>query len=105
MSVLSDRFDSAGNFLGGFQGGGIDGPWGITLDGDDNLWVANFGPIEPGTIFTAALPNWPASTRRATDSVTVSPPKLTTRSLPPAAPSPSTTTTPTAPANHPATSR
>ncbi|MEA2413476.1 MAG: hypothetical protein QOI58_133 [Thermoanaerobaculia bacterium] len=48
-------FDSAGNFLGGFQGGGIDGPWGITLDGDDNLWVANFGPLEPGSNFHGRL--------------------------------------------------
>jgi hypothetical protein len=48
-------FDSAGNFRGGFQGGGIDGPWGICLDGDDNLWVANFGPLEPGSNFHGRL--------------------------------------------------
>ena len=48
-------FDKSGNFLGGFQGGGIDGPWGLTLDGDDNLWVANFGPLEPGSNFHGRL--------------------------------------------------
>jgi hypothetical protein len=48
-------FDSTGNLLGGFQGGGIDGPWGICLDGDDNLWVANFGPLEPGSNFHGRL--------------------------------------------------
>jgi hypothetical protein len=48
-------FDSGGTLLGGFQGGGIDGPWGITLDGDDNLWVANFGPLEPGSNFHGRL--------------------------------------------------
>lgn len=24
--------------------GGISGPWGVTVDGDDNIWVANFEP-------------------------------------------------------------
>jgi sugar lactone lactonase YvrE len=43
--------DAEGRFAGGFQGGGIDGPWGVCLDGDDNLWVANFGPLEVGTVF------------------------------------------------------
>jgi hypothetical protein len=27
----------------GFTGGGILGPWGIAIDGDDEVWVANFG--------------------------------------------------------------
>ena len=26
-----------------FEGGGLTIPWGITTDGDDNVWVANFG--------------------------------------------------------------
>lgn len=39
-------FDENGNQLGRFQGGGIDGPWGICIDGEDNVWVANFGDIE-----------------------------------------------------------
>ncbi|MBS1176850.1 MAG: uncharacterized protein H6R06_1262 [Proteobacteria bacterium] len=36
-----------GSLIGGFSGGGIDGPWDVTVDGDDNLWVANFGPLQP----------------------------------------------------------
>jgi hypothetical protein len=27
----------------GFSGGGVIGPWGIAIDGDDEVWVANFG--------------------------------------------------------------
>lgn len=27
----------------GFQGGGMDGPWGLAIDGEDNIWVSNFG--------------------------------------------------------------
>ena len=38
--------------IGGFNGGGIDSPWGITVDGEDNMWVANFGPLEVGSNFT-----------------------------------------------------
>lgn len=34
-----------------FQGGGMHGPWGITLDGGDNLWVGNFGSMLPGNVF------------------------------------------------------
>ncbi len=42
-----------GTQLGKFTGGGIDGPWGIAVDGEDNVWVANFGPLQPGSNFTA----------------------------------------------------
>jgi len=48
-------FDSTGMLIGGYQGGGINGPWGICLDGADNLWVGNFGPLEPGTNFHGRL--------------------------------------------------
>jgi hypothetical protein len=41
-----------GTRIGQFTGGGIDGPWGIAVDGEDNLWVANFGPLQPGSNFT-----------------------------------------------------
>ncbi|HEX5011076.1 MAG TPA: hypothetical protein VFY71_11815 [Planctomycetota bacterium] len=41
-----------GQLIGGFGGGGIDGPWGVTVDGDDNIWVSNFGPLELGSNFT-----------------------------------------------------
>jgi len=42
-----------GTQLGKFTGGGINGPWGIAVDGQDNLWVANFGPLQPGSNFTS----------------------------------------------------
>jgi hypothetical protein len=35
-----------GSLMGPFAGGGIYGPWDVTVDGEDNLWIANFGPIE-----------------------------------------------------------
>lgn len=38
-------FDSSGRPLGKFSGGGIVGPWGISTDSSDSLWVANFGGI------------------------------------------------------------
>jgi streptogramin lyase len=41
-----------GTVLGKFGGGGINGPWGAIVDGDDNVWVANFGPLMAGTNFT-----------------------------------------------------
>ena len=41
-----------GDVLGSFSGGGVYWPWSTSVDGDDNVWVANFGPIEPGTDFT-----------------------------------------------------
>ena len=43
-----------GSLIGSFSGGGIDSPWDVTVDGDDNLWVANFGPL---TVPLRALPN------------------------------------------------
>jgi sugar lactone lactonase YvrE len=42
-----------GTEIGRFSGGGIDGPWGVTVDGEDNVWVANFGPLQPGNNFTS----------------------------------------------------
>jgi hypothetical protein len=38
--------------IGGFNGGGTDSPWGVTADGEDNLWLVNFGPLKPGSNFT-----------------------------------------------------
>lgn len=35
-----------GTVLGPFGGGGITGPWDVTVDGEDNLWVTNFGPTK-----------------------------------------------------------
>jgi sugar lactone lactonase YvrE len=31
----------------GFTGGGVNGPWSVAVDGDDHVWVANFGPMGP----------------------------------------------------------
>ncbi len=42
----------AGSLIGQFQGGGIIGPWDVTVDGEDNLWVSNFGPVEVTNDFT-----------------------------------------------------
>ena len=50
-SVYGIRPDGAR--IGKFSGGGIDGPWGVTVDGKDNLWVSNFGPTEIGSNFTS----------------------------------------------------
>jgi hypothetical protein len=44
-----------GTDIGHFNGGGIDGPWGVTVDGEDNVWVSNFGPLKAGSNFTGRL--------------------------------------------------
>lgn len=36
----------AGDLMGAFSGGGMSGPWSTTIDGEDNVWVANFGPMK-----------------------------------------------------------
>ena len=36
-----------GEVLGRFKGGGLYGPWGVSLDSDQTVWVANFGPLGP----------------------------------------------------------
>lgn len=36
-------FDSNLNPMGSFDGGSIVGPWGLSVDARDNVWVANFG--------------------------------------------------------------
>jgi hypothetical protein len=40
-----------GAVFGQFAGGGIIGPWDVTIDGDDNLWVSNFGHISVTNVF------------------------------------------------------
>jgi len=40
-----------GKRLGEFTGGGIDGPWGVSVDGLGNIWVSNFGDLELGNVF------------------------------------------------------
>jgi hypothetical protein len=46
--------DSEGRQLGRYKGGGINGPWGVAVDGDDNIWVANFGKMLPCADYTDA---------------------------------------------------
>jgi hypothetical protein len=41
--------------IGHFNGGGMDGPWDTAVDGEDNVWVANFGPLESGPPFIGRL--------------------------------------------------
>ena len=48
-------FTKDGTLIGGYQGGGVWGPWGICLDGDDNVWVGNFGPLEVGSVVHGRL--------------------------------------------------
>lgn len=51
-------FTPSGALLASYGGnaltwGGIDGPWSTTVDGEDNIWVANFGPLKAGSNFTS----------------------------------------------------
>lgn len=39
-------FSPAGALIGAFSGGGMSGPWNTTIDGEDNVWVSNFGPMK-----------------------------------------------------------
>ena len=43
-----------GTIAGKYDGGGIESPWGIAIDGDDNVWVANFGTMAPGADYDHA---------------------------------------------------
>ena len=38
-------FDADGTPLGSFDGGGMNGPWGVTVDSAGSLWAANFGGV------------------------------------------------------------
>lgn len=46
------RVSPDGQEIRQFDGGGIDTPWGIAVDGEDNVWVSNFGKLGPGEVFT-----------------------------------------------------
>jgi hypothetical protein len=46
--------NSEGHHLGRYKGGGINGPWGVAIDGNDNIWVANFGKMLPCADYTDA---------------------------------------------------
>ena len=41
-----------GAIIGTYHKAGMDGPWGVTVDGDDNLWVSNFGQLGLSSNFT-----------------------------------------------------
>ena len=47
-------FRPDGTQIGQFSGGGMCAPWDTAIDGEDNVWVANFGPLQPGS-FTGRL--------------------------------------------------
>jgi hypothetical protein len=48
-------FRPDGTEIGQFSGGGMDAPWDTAIDGEDNVWVANFGPLATGSNFTGRL--------------------------------------------------
>lgn len=50
----------------GVAWGGVDGPWGIAIDGNDNAWVANFGPLAKGSQFTTSALSMLAGTNADT---------------------------------------
>jgi hypothetical protein len=45
------HIDQQGNILGSYDGGGVYYPWGLAIDGEDNVWVANFGPLKPNDVY------------------------------------------------------
>jgi len=48
-------FRPNGRKFGPFSGGGMDHPWETAIDGEDNVWVANFGPLKLGNNFRGRL--------------------------------------------------
>src|SRR6185369_9108717 len=59
-------FSETGDLLGTFNGGGINTPWSTTIDGDDHIWVANFGPMTPNSDYVNAGISKLAGTNSAT---------------------------------------
>jgi hypothetical protein len=59
LAALGDNliyaFRPDGTDIGQFGGGGMDAPWDTAIDGEDNVWVANFGPLQQGSNFTGRL--------------------------------------------------
>ena len=40
----------------GFTGGGlVDSVWGLNVDGNDDVWVANIGPVQNGVVLMAGV--------------------------------------------------
>lgn len=55
------HLDPEGKVVGAYTGvGGIDAPWGLAVDGDDNVWVGNFGALGLESDYT-----WGALTKLA----------------------------------------
>src|SRR5262249_14736967 len=49
-SITLYRADTRTPYPGSpFTGGGLTVPWGIAVDGDDTVWVFNFGAVKVGT--------------------------------------------------------
>lgn len=49
------HFNPEGQQVGAFSGvGGMDAPWGLCVDGDDHVWVGNFGVLGPESDYTYA---------------------------------------------------
>ncbi len=65
--------DPSGKQLGKFAGGGITSPWSATVDGDDDVWVANFGPMELGHVYSNAGITKLAGCRRSNPGAPLSP--------------------------------
>jgi hypothetical protein len=72
MYRASDRAPQPGS---PFNGGGITLPWGVTVDGDDTVWVLNFGAQPPGPRYSIG-PN--AVSRLCGADTTRCPPGLST---------------------------
>ncbi len=65
---VNDRGQKVGEYVqGGIENrGGMNAPWGITVDGDDNIWVGNFGPEQVTSNFTESNITKLAGSNRAT---------------------------------------
>src|SRR5436190_6322933 len=48
-------FQADGTPIGQYDQGQISGPWGVFADGNDNVWVANFGLLKFGDEFTGRV--------------------------------------------------
>lgn len=49
------HLDRDGKVVGRYTGvGGMDAPWGLCVDGDDHVWVGNFGVLGPESDYTCA---------------------------------------------------
>lgn len=68
---ISGQGDVVTRYRASVVGGGMSAPWGISVDGDDNIWVANFGPQGADAIYIHA-----AITKLAGNNPATRPPGL-----------------------------